>query len=318
MNTEQDPKLVHRVTKQNATEPAFANAYWDNKTPGLYVDPYSGEVLFASIHKYDSGSGWPSFYRAIGQITHHDDLELGMRRIELRSESSDSHLGHVFDDGPKPTGKRYCINSAALHFVAAEDLAPRYEDYRILFAEQPQKTPSSLFALAIFAGGCFWCTEDAFSKVEGVVKIWSGYTGGQVANPNYEQVCSGTTGHYEAIMLLYQPSVVSYENLLQRFWCQIDPTDENGQFADRGSQYQTAIFYRDPEQHRLARQSQKEAQQSFGEKPITTKLLPEQPFYAAEDYHQAYAAKQPQRYRSYAGPRKRLLESVWRNRSPQK
>ena len=313
MNAEQDPKLVHRVTKQNATEPPFANAYWDNKEPGLYVDPYSGEVLFASIHKYDSGSGWPSFYRAIGRVTHHDDSSLGMRRIELRSSSSDSHLGHVFDDGPAPTGQRYCINSAALRFVGAQDLTSRSDDYRILFAQPPQKIASSLFATAIFAGGCFWCTEAAFSKVEGVVKVWSGYTGGQVENPDYEQVCGGNTGHYEAIMLLYQVAVVSYESLLERFWRQIDPTDANGQFADRGSQYQTAIFYHNQEQRKLAEQSRKNLEATFGN--IATELLPEQTFYIAEDYHQAYAAKQPQRYRAYAGPRNRLLRSVWQNRA---
>lgn len=134
---EQLDPVQYEVTQKGATERAFDNAYWDNKQPGLYVDVVSGEPLFASVHKYDSGSGWPSFTQAVeaGNITEHRDLSHGMVRVEVRSAHGDSHLGHLFPDGPAPTGLRYCINSAALRFVPVADLeAEGYGAYAGLFA----------------------------------------------------------------------------------------------------------------------------------------------------------------------------------------
>jgi methionine-R-sulfoxide reductase len=126
----------YRVCLQNGTEPPFRNAYWDNHAPGLYVDVISGEPLFASVHKFDSGTGWPSFFQPLESeaIVEKDDTTHGMKRIEVRSRKSDAHLGHVFPDGPKPTGRRYCINSASLRFIPAERLkAEGYEKYARLF-----------------------------------------------------------------------------------------------------------------------------------------------------------------------------------------
>ena len=149
---------------------------------------------------------------------------------------------------------------------------------------------------ATFAGGCFWCLDADFAKLPGVVEVVSGYSGGQLVNPTYEQVCSGQSGHAEAVRLKYRPELVSYEQLLDYFWRHIDPADAGGQFADRGPQYHTAIFYHDEDQRRLAEASKAERER-LG--PVATLIQPAGSFYAAEDYHQAYYLKQPARYTTY-------------------
>lgn len=172
---------------------------------------------------------------------------------------------------------------------------------------------------ATFAGGCFWCMEPPFEKLAGVKEVISGYTGGTVPYPDYEGVCSGKTGHYEAVRVIYDPAVISYEQLLDVFWRQIDPTDPGGQFADRGSQYRTAIFFHDEDQKALAMKS-KEKLESSGryDQPIATQILPAGPFYQAEEYHQDYHRKAPTRYcayRAHSG-REEFLKRTWGN-SPQ-
>ncbi len=167
---------------------------------------------------------------------------------------------------------------------------------------------------ATFAGGCFWCSEADFERLPGVVKVISGYTGGHKDNPSYEEVSSGTTGHYEAIQVYYDPSKISYEELLDAFWRHIDPTDGGGQFADRGSQYRSAVFYHDEEQKRLAEQSKKALSQSAKfSKPIVTEILKFEKFYEAEDYHQNYCKINPLRYQYYrsGSGRDQFIKEVW-------
>jgi peptide methionine sulfoxide reductase msrA/msrB len=167
---------------------------------------------------------------------------------------------------------------------------------------------------ATFAGGCFWCTESDFEKLPGVVKVVSGYTGGQKENPTYAEVSSGTTGHVEAIQVHYDPSKISYEELLDALWRHIDPTDGGGQFADRGPQYRSAIFYHDEEQKRLAEKS-KEALEKSGrfKKPVATEIVKFTKFYEAEEYHQDYYKKSSLKYSFYrhGSGRDQFLEKVW-------
>ncbi len=170
-------------------------------------------------------------------------------------------------------------------------------------AQQPAFDFSTLEddqAVAVFAGGCFWCMEHPYDSVDGVVATISGYTGGIVANPTYRQVTRGNTGHYEAVLIVYEPGVVSYEELLDVFWVNIDPLDAGGQFCDRGSSYRTAVFYADAQQQRSA-ESSRDALDESGRlrAPVVTEILSARPFYVAEEFHQDYYLKNPVRYRTY-------------------
>ena len=169
---------------------------------------------------------------------------------------------------------------------------------------------------ALLAGGCFWCTESAYKNIPGVVDVKSGYTGGKKPNPTYEEVCSGRSGHFETIEVSFDPSQVSYEDVLNVFWREIDPTDPGGQFADRGSQYQTAIFYLNDEQKKIAEASKEKLQQSgMFDKPIVTEILNAGPFYPAEEYHQDYSEKEPGHYKRYriGSGREEFVTETWKN-----
>ena len=166
--------------------------------------------------------------------------------------------------------------------------------------------------VATFAGGCFWCMEEAFDEVPGVVSTTSGYTGGRIDEPTYEQVSAGGTGHFEAVVVVFDPKVVTYADLLQAFWHNVDPTDDGGQFCDRGSQYRSAVFVRNERQRELAEASKREIEPG-GSLGVATKILPATTFWPAEDYHQDYYQKNPVRYRFYKFNcgRKARLEEVW-------
>ena len=181
---------------------------------------------------------------------------------------------------------------------------------------QAKKNQNTGIEKATFAGGCFWCMEPPFEKLDGVKNVVSGYSGGEKKNPTYEEVSYGVTGHVEAIQVLYDPKKISYSKLLEVFWKQIDPTDTEGQFVDRGSQYKTAIFYHNDEQKLLAEKSLEELKKSGKyKKPIVTKIVKFAEFYKAEVYHQDYYKKNPLRYKLYRSNsgRDQYLQEVWKD-----
>lgn len=171
------------------------------------------------------------------------------------------------------------------------------------------------YELATFAGGCFWCMVTPFEEQPGIIRVVSGYTGGHKENPTYREVCSDTTGHYEAVQITFDPALFPYSRLVELFWQQIDPTDPGGQFGDRGDSYRTAIFYHSEEQRRIAEES-RQALAASGrfEKPIATQILPAGPFYPAEEYHQEYHKKNPEHYKRYrvGSGREAFIKRHWR------
>lgn len=281
--TEEQAKIILK----KGTEQAFCGNLLDNKKDGTYVCRLCKLPLFSSESKFKSGTGWPSFFQPVDEAHVHTerDTTLGMVREEILCARCDGHLGHVFEDGPKPTGLRFCVNSASLEFVDAS--APMPEQ-----ATAPVASNESEYEKAYFAGGCFWGVEDRFQQVPGVVDAVSGYMGGHVPDPTYKQVCFTDSGHAEAVEVTYDPSQVTYDDLLEWFFKFHDPTQVNRQGPDVGPQYRSAIFPANDEQREKAQAfiAEVDATDRFKRK-IATNVEPTATFYKAEAYHQDYHKK---------------------------
>lgn len=296
--------LQYEVTQQNGTERAFTGEYDKAFQPGIYVDIVSGKPLFSSLDKYDSGCGWPAFTKPIDaeEVVEKQDRSYGMARTEVRSSAADSHLGHVFPDGPKDRGGlRYCINSASLRFVPLAEMEKegygkhlkRFEEAGLsplkTSGKKTQKTEST-----ILAGGCFWGMQELLRKIDGVIETEVGYCGGLNQNATYEN----HPGHAEAVRVVFDPEKVSLKTLLTDWFFRMhDPTTLNRQGNDRGTSYRSTIFYADEEQKQTALTAIQEAQASGRWKnPVVTTVEPVKNWSVAEGYHQDYLVKNPGGY----------------------
>jgi len=264
-----------RVIVDKGTERPFSGKYETSNLDGVYTCRRCGAALYRSTDKFNSGCGWPAFDDAIpGAVRQQPDAD--GRRTEILCAHCGGHLGHVFT-GEKLTARdvRHCVNSVSMDFVPAAELDRHFKK-------------------GVFAGGCFWGVEYYLQQAKGVIKATSGYTGGKTENPSYRDVCTGRTGHLEAVEVLFDPKQTTYEELLKRFFEIHDPTQSDGQGPDLGEQYHSAVFYFD------------DAQKATAEKLIgvlkakgynvATVLRPAAKFYPAEGYHQDYyfkSGKQP-------------------------
>ncbi len=270
MNYNQLTPDEERVIVQKGTEMPGSGKYYLNKESGNYLCRRCDTPLFRSSDKFDSGTGWPSFDDAIeGAVRQIPDAD--GRRTEIVCANCSAHLGHVFfREGLTGKNVRHCVNSISLSFL-------------------PENNSAEVTQKAIFAGGCFWGVEYHFKKVKGVLSVTSGYTGGVIDNPSYKQVCTGKTGHAEAVEVEFDAALVSYESLAKLFFEIHDPTQPNRQGPDIGTQYRSAIFYIDEDQKKVAEQLIGELKSNGYH--VVTSVEKAGIFWYAEEYHQNYYQK---------------------------
>lgn len=291
-----DPE-AYRITQKAGTEPAFCGTLLDNKKDGIYCCVVCGLPLFSSAHKFNSGTGWPSFFTTLDRahVAGRPDGSHGMERIEINCARCDAHLGHVFDDGPKPSGLRFCLNGASLRFYEKDEARP------------PESMPVAT-ETAYFAGGCFWGIEHYFQLAPGVVGVESGYMQGSSPNPDYKEVCTQDDvppsrrpadfrPHAEAVRVTFDPKAISYRDLLRGFFEMHDPTQLDRQGPDEGTQYRSGIYCANEAQRAEAKAFVAElaARKPFGGRAIVTEIELAKPFHVAEEYHQDYLEKNPSR-----------------------
>ena len=260
-----------RVIVDKGTEAPFTGEYDDFFEHGVFICRACSSPLYESKDKFDAGCGWPAFDKVKdGSVERIKDMSLGYERTEIICAKCKGHLGHVFE-GEKltPENTRHCVNSISIRFLSYDSLS-----------------------LATFAAGCFWGVEELFRTIQGVYSTTVGYVGGEKVDPTYKEVCTGNTGHAEAVQIVYDAKQVNFITLLNIFWNNHDPTTLNRQGPDVGSQYRSAIFFHHEDQKKAAENSKKELDRSNKfKKRIVTQIIPITNFYRAEEHHQDYLYK---------------------------
>lgn len=265
MNTEYNKLTAseERVIINKGTEPMFSGKYYKFFENGVYTCRQCGSLLYRSEDKFDSGCGWPAFDDEVpGAVKRTTDAD--GRRTEITCANCGGHLGHVFEgEGLTEKNVRHCVNSISMDFIPAQNIKRAY-----------------------FAGGCFWGVEYYLEKLKGVLDVSSGYMGGHIKNPSYKQVTTGTTGHYEAVEVIYDDRAIDFESVAREFFEIHDPTQEGGQGPDIGSQYESVVFYNNDEEKAVT-EKLIGILESKGFETVT-KIIKASEFYRAEDYHQDY------------------------------
>lgn len=303
------PADLYTISRNKGTEMPFTGKLWNFEGKGTYYCAACGNTLFRSDAKFASTCGWPSFFEQIrpNSIVYQQDNSHGMSRQEALCGRCGGHLGHLFDDGPPPTGKRYCMNSVALDFEP--------DNAKIV------TTPENKIDTITLGGGCYWCIEAIYENLNGVLSVESGFSGGTTVNPTYKEVCTGKTNHAEVVQITFDKTITNLDEIFKVFFTVHDPTSLNKQGGDEGSQYRSVIFYRNDEQKSAAESLIAElTKANVYNKPIVTIVEPFKAFYKAEDYHQNYYAnnKEQPYCKIVIQPKIEKFEKVFKDRLKRK